>query len=213
MCVLSLGRVFNREWMVPVNSPYLSVVLKSGSTEESLDVRYIRAQRKWSINGDPVETNRATEISFGGSQYYISLRDPSEEYLYEIDQISRIISNTKNKEISQAKLLKHLRVSQGVTSKNGLYYVNLLKSSKCFIKISLEDAFGAKKRFWKVNTKQLDNFRRIKGSRQMVLIEVVDHRESISLFYLEETNQNASVSEKEQKFILSHDQRRKPERS
>jgi len=175
-----------------------SVVFSAGAEErarEEWHVRYCRNKRAWKINSEYTEETDKIELSFKGDAYYLALAHPNEEYLFEIEEIARVIGKTKRKEATLGQIFRAFITSYGVASKDKEYYRGVLKRSTCFIEMKLQDAFNNKVVIWKVNKTQIVNFRKMKASTLVVLVEVAEQNQTLSMFYRAESDGEQKIEQ------------------
>ncbi|OAG31781.1 hypothetical protein NEDG_00256 [Nematocida displodere] len=196
-----LGRCFNEEWMLPVRALSLRVIFKKQRERETWTVSYSMEKQEWVLNDAPIANPSMLELSFEGIKYFLALAHPSEEFLHGIEEVASIILKARKKERSLKSVLAKLYATKGRGVQPAKHYESLLEHSKCFIKMTLEDTMGHSCTRWRVNKAQLKNFRKIKASTQTIIVEVVDQKESVSLFYATDTASTPSqlIQSKEQR--------------
>lgn len=183
----SIGRIFNRDWMLPIKSLSVRVIVKNAVHKKQWNIEYSRRSSRWCVDGSAVDIKGASELHFEGAQYFLVLASPPKEYIYEIEEISNIIMQSQKKQRTLRSIYREMKKIHGKEAKTLIHYRSILKMSKCFIQISMEDTLGRKRVIWRVNMQQLKNFRAIKSSIQTVVIETVNQKESINVFYIEDS--------------------------
>ncbi|KAI5185638.1 hypothetical protein NEHOM01_0964 [Nematocida homosporus] len=188
-----IGRLFNRDWLLPIRALSLRLILRSCDREECWRVQYWPSPGGWTVNGQPIKERDSIELLFEGRRYFLVLFKPSLAYLQGIEVVARIIQHSPNQEITGRVLLRRLK-REDKLSQTPDYYLQILKESKCFIKIKTEDTLGNRQTIWRLNSDQIKNFVHVKLARQTILIESTGQRESISLFYTDypDINQKAN---------------------